>query len=175
MKQSGRHAPVALHGGTVPKTLYRLFSSTIALAILVITMQSAMANLGAEQSTESLDPNYLEGKKALESQDWKKAIDLLSRAVQAVPNDSNTHNLLGYAYRKTGNFDASFMQYKEALKLDPTNKHAHEYIGEAYLLTGNVETAEQHLADLQKICSPIPCEEYKELKLAVEAYKKAHK
>jgi Flp pilus assembly protein TadD len=159
----------------MPKTSSHRFTSPIALAIFIIIMHSAMANLGAEQSGETLDPNYVEGKKAVESQDWKKAIDLLSKAVQAVPNDSNTHNLLGYAYRKTGNFDASFMQYKEALKLDPANKHAHEYIGEAYLLTGNLATAEQHLADLQKICSPIPCEEYKELKLAVEAYKKAHK
>jgi len=159
----------------MPKISYHLFFAAIALALSIGTMQSAIANLGAEQSTESLDPNYLEGKKALESQDWKRAIELLSKAVQAAPNDSNAHNLLGYAYRKTGNFDASFMQYKEALKLDPASKHAHEYIGEAYLLTGNLATAEQHLAELQKICSPIPCEEYKELKLAVDAYKKAHR
>jgi Flp pilus assembly protein TadD len=159
----------------MPRIFYHLFFSAIALALSIVTMQSGMANLGAEQSSESLDPNYIEGKKALEAQEWKKAIDFLSKAVQAAPNDSNAHNLLGYAYRKTGNFDASFMQYKEALKLDPASKHAHEYIGEAYLLTGNLATAEQHLAELQKICSPIPCEEYKELKLAVDAYKKAHR
>jgi Flp pilus assembly protein TadD len=159
----------------MPKHFYHSFFSAIALALSIVIMQSAMANLGAEPSTESLDPNYAEGKKALQAQDWKKAIDYLSKAVQAAPNDANAHNLLGYAYRKTGNFDASFMQYKEALKLDPASKHAHEYIGEAYLLTGNLATAEQHLAELQKICSPIPCEEYKELKLAVDAYKKAHK
>ncbi|RDJ94194.1 hypothetical protein B4Q13_16380, partial [Lacticaseibacillus rhamnosus] len=33
----------------------------------------------------------------------------------------------------------------------------------------------QHLAELQKLCSPIPCEEYKELKRAVEEYKKNSK
>ena len=159
----------------MPKTSHTLFCSTIASAVFIVTMHSALGNMGADEPTESLDPNYVEGKKALQSQDWKKAVDLLSKAVQSVPNDSNAHNLLGYAYRKTGNFDASFVQYREALKLDPTNKHAHEYIGEAYLLTGNLAIAEQHLADLQKICSPIPCEEYKELKLAVDAYKKSHK
>ena len=159
----------------MPKNSHAWFSSTIASAIFIVAVQSASGNMGAEESTESVDPNYVEGKKALQSQDWKKAVDLLSKAVQAIPNDSNAHNLLGYAYRKTGNFDASFAQYKEALRLDPSNKHAHEYIGEAYLLTGNLLIAEQHLADLQKICSPIPCEEYKELKLAVDAYKKSHK
>ncbi len=134
-----------------------------------------MANMGAEESNESIDPDYVAGKKAVESQDWKKAIDLLSKAMKTVSNNSEAHNLLGYAYRKSGNFDASFIQYDQALKLDPANKHAHEYIGEAYLLTGNLPKAEQHLAELQRLCSPIPCEEYKELKLAVDAYKKARK
>jgi Flp pilus assembly protein TadD len=146
-----------------------------ALAVLGLTITPAMANMGAEGPSENLEPNYLEGKKALESQDWKKAIDLLSKAVQTAPNSSDAHNLLGYAYRKIGRFDASFVQYNEALKLDPTNRHAHEYIGEAYLLTDNLPKAEQHLAELQKICSPIPCEELKELRRAVDAYKKAKK
>ena len=156
------------------KFLKLLIPSMLAVLSLII-LPTAMANMGSEESNESSDPNYLEGKKALESQEWKKAIDLLSKAMQTVPNNSDAHNLLGYAYRKIGRFDASFVQYNEALKLDPTNKHAHEYIGEAYLLTDNLPKAEQHLADLQKICSPIPCEEYKELKRAVDAYKKAKK
>jgi Flp pilus assembly protein TadD len=138
-------------------------------------LDPALANMGAEEPGESSERNYVDGKKALQSQEWKKAIDLLSRAVQAVPNNSDAHNLLGYAYRKTGNFSASFVQYNEALKLDPMNKHAHEYIGEAYLLTDNLPNAEHHLAELQRICSPIPCEEYKELRRAVDAYKQAKK
>jgi cytochrome c-type biogenesis protein CcmH/NrfG len=153
------------------KLLIALILSVLSLVMLPRTM----ANMGAEEANESIDPNYLAGKKALESQEWKKAIDLLSKAMQATSNNSEAHNLLGYAYRKTGNFDASFAQYDQALKLDPTNRHAHEYIGEAYLLTNNLPKAEQHLAELQRICSPIPCEEYKELKRAVDAYKKAKK
>ena len=155
---------------------FRKLSIASVLALLgLMVVPVATANMGAEESNESLDPNFLAGKKALESQEWKKAIDLLSKAVQAVPNNSDAHNLLGYAYRKTGRFDASFVQYNEALKLDPMNRHAHEYIGEAYLLTDNLPKAEQHLAELQRICSPIPCEEYKELKRAVDAYKKTKK
>ena len=151
-----------------------LIASMLAVLSLVM-LPRAMANMGAEEANESIDPDYLAGKKALESQDWKKAIDLLSKAMQTVSNNSEAHNLLGYAYRKTGNFGASFVQYNQALKLDPANRHAHEYIGEAYLLTDDLPKAEQHLAELQRICSPIPCEEYKELKRAVDAYKKARK
>jgi Flp pilus assembly protein TadD len=153
----------------------KLLIPAILAVLSLIVLPIAMANMGSEEANESSDPNYLEGKKALESQEWKKAIDLLSKAVQSAPNNSNAHSLLGYAYRKAGNFDASFAQYNDALKLDPMNKYAHEYIGEAYLLTNNLPEAEQHLAELQRICSPIPCEEYKELKRAVDAYKKAKK
>ena len=151
--------------------------SVLSMFAVISTMflHSALANMGAEEPGESREPNYVEGKKALQSQEWKKAIDLLSRAVQAVPNNADAHNLLGYAYRKTGNFTASFVEYNEALKLDPMNRHAHEYIGEAYLLTDNLPNAEHHLAELQRICSPIPCEEYKELRRAVDAYKQAKK
>jgi len=153
----------------------KLSIAALLAAVNLFTLPAAKANMGAEEANESIDPNYLAGKKALESQEWKKAIELLLKAMQTTSNNSEAHNLLGYAYRKTGNFDASFAEYNQALKLDPANRHAHEYIGEAYLLTGNLPKAEQHLAELQKICSPIPCEEYKELKSAVDAYKKAKK
>jgi Flp pilus assembly protein TadD len=162
----------AQKGRDMHKTRQLAVLATLAV-LSVAVPPAAMANLGAEESNESRDPDYVEGKKALAAQEWKKAIELLSKVVQATPNNSDAHNLLGYAYRKTGSFDASFVQYNEALKLDPTNKYAHEYIGEAYLLTNNLPKAEQHLAELQRICSPIPCEEYKELRRAVDAYKKA--
>jgi Flp pilus assembly protein TadD len=153
----------------------KLLSPTVLAVLSLIMLPAAMSNMGAEEANESIDPDYLAGKKALESQEWKKAIDLLSKAVQAEPNNADAHNFLGYAYRKTGKFDASFTQYNEALKLNPNHKNAHEYMGEAYLLTGDLPKAERHLAELQKICSPIPCEEYKELKRAVDAYKKTKK
>ena len=154
----------------------RKFLMPLTFAVLSLVMlPRTMANMGAEEANESIDPDYLAGKKALESQEWKKAINLLSKAMQVTSNNSEAHNLLGYAYRKSGDFDAAFAQYNQALKLDPTNRHAHEYIGEAYLLTDNLPKAELHLAELQRICSPIPCEEYKELKHAVDAYKKNKK
>ena len=155
--------------------ILKLLIPALLAALGLVMVPAAVANMGAEEANESIDPDYVAGKKALESQDWKKAIELLSKAMKTVSNNSEAHNLLGYAYRKTGNFEASFAQYEQALKLDPANRHAHEYIGEAYLLTNNLPKAEQHLAELQRLCSPIPCEEYKELKVAVDAYRKGKK
>lgn len=151
------------------------FSIIFLSLLLAVAPSSTLANFGEDNAPASNDANYQEGKKAIEAQDWNKAIELLTKAVQTEPNNADAHNFLGYAYRKTGQFNASFAQYNEALKLNPNHKNAHEYIGEAYLLTGDLPKAERHLADLQKICSPIPCEEYKELKRAVDAYKRAKK
>jgi Flp pilus assembly protein TadD len=135
---------------------------------------SSLANMGAETEATD-DPNALEGKKAIEAQDWKRAIDLLGKAAATDPNNAEVRNWLGFAQRKSGNLDAAFAAYNEALKLNPQLKAAHEYIGEAYLQTGEVGKAEQHLAELQRLCTPIPCEEYKDLRRALDEYKKKKK
>lgn len=151
---------------------------SIAAAFAVFCVGMALpagANMGEDDSAGSSNPAWAEGKKAVESQDWPRAIELLTKLVQAEPENADAHNFLGYAYRKKGIFEASFNHYNEALRLNPRHRHAHEYIGEAYLLTGNLAKAEQHLAELRKLCTPIPCEEYRELSRAVDEYRKAKK
>jgi len=147
---------------------------TLLLA-LALAAAPAWANLGDEEGTESSNPDWIEGKKAVEAQDWKRAVPLLSKAAGAEPENADIRNWLGFANRKLGSMDAAFAAYNEALKINPRHKRAHEYIGEAYLMTNNVAKAEQHLAELQKLCTPIPCEEYKDLKRAVDEYKKNKK
>lgn len=151
--------------------LMRKFLAGLFAVSALTSIAPALANMGADDS-DSSDPSFVDGRKAVEAQDWNKAVEFLEKAVRADPNNADAHNFLGYAYRKKGTYAASFEHYEAALKINPKHKHAHEYIGEAYLLTGNLPQAEQHLAELQKICTPIPCEEYKELKRAVDAYKK---
>jgi len=148
---------------------------TILTCFVLALPLTGLANMGAEDSSSTTDPDALEGKKAVEAQDWKRAVELLSKAAVTDPNNAEVRNWLGFAQRKSGNLDAAFAAYSEALKLDPQLKAAHEYIGEAYLLKGDVGKAEQHLAELQKLCTPIPCEEYKDLRRAVDDYKKKKK
>jgi Flp pilus assembly protein TadD len=144
---------------------------TLLLAA-VLAATPAWANLGADDEDESTNADWLEGKKAVEAKDYARAVPLLSKAAAAEPKNADIQNWLGLAQRKAGNMDAAFAAYAEALKLNPKHRHAHEYIGEAYLMVGNLPKAEQHLAELQKLCTPIPCEEYRELKRAVDEYKK---
>lgn len=150
--------------------LNRLFA-----AVVITTLSTAVfAHLG-EDEEESTNPEWLAGKGAVEAQDWKAAVEHLNKAATDEPKNADIRNWLGFAERKLGNLDAAFAAYNEALKLNPQHRAAHEYIGEAYLVSGNVKKAEEHLAELQRLCTPIPCEEYKDLKRAVEAYKQGQK
>lgn len=143
----------------------------IAVLTLCLFGSIASANLGDTDDSATDDPGFVEGKAAIESGDWAKAITVLTKTAEAYPDSADTQNFLGYAYRQSGNLDAAFRHYARALEIDPSHKPTHEYLGEAYLMKNDLKGAEQHLAELAKLCSPIPCEEYKELKRAVDAFK----
>lgn len=143
----------------------------IAALLLAVPMTPVALAAGDPPTAEPRDPDYDAGKKAIESKNWKSALDYFGRAVARDPGNADIHNYLGYAYRKSGNLDAAFKSYAEALRLDPKHKGAHEYVGEAYLMVNNLPKAEEHLAALDKICF-LSCEEYRDLKKDIEEYKK---
>lgn len=148
-----------------------LTGACVVLA-LCLGVPFASANLGDADDAASDDPGFQEGKAAIESQNWAKAIEILGKTAEAFPESADTQNFLGYAYRKSGDLDAALLHYQRALKIDPSHKHAHEYLGEAYLMKDDLAGAQQHLAELEKLCTPIPCEEYRELKRAVDEFRK---
>ncbi|MCX7151789.1 MAG: tetratricopeptide repeat protein [Proteobacteria bacterium] len=147
-----------------------LLIAALFLFFAVPTAPVALA-AGDPPTAAPSDPDYDAGKKAIESKNWKSALDYFGRAAARDPGNADIHNYLGYAYRKSGNLDAAFKSYAEALRLDPKHKGAHEYVGEAYLLVNNLSKAEEHLAALDKICF-FSCEEYRDLKKDIEEYKK---
>jgi Flp pilus assembly protein TadD len=120
------------------------------------------------------DPDLEAGRQAITAQNWQLAIEDFNRAAARDPKNADAQNLLGYSWRKSGNLDLAFKYYNEALRLDPGHRGAHEYIGEAYLMVNNLPKAEEHLAQLNKLCW-LPCSEYSELKKAVEQYRIAAK
>ncbi|HEX2386077.1 MAG TPA: tetratricopeptide repeat protein, partial [Candidatus Binatia bacterium] len=96
----------------------------------------------------------------------------LTQAAQKLPDDADVHNLLGYSYRKLGNYDKALEHYRTALKLDPRHRGAHEYLGELYLETNRLPDAENELSALKKNCPWFgKCEEYEDLKAEIEKYK----
>jgi tetratricopeptide (TPR) repeat protein len=125
---------------------------------------------GADDPQALNDPDYVAGKKAIETKDWNAAVKSFSVAAEHSPKNADIQNYLGYANRKLGNYDLAFKHYGMALELNPNHRGAHEYVGETYLLVNDPAKAEEHLAALAKLCF-VPCAEYNDLKRAIAAYK----
>lgn len=128
----------------------------LALATLVVAL-TARAEPG-EDELSRLDPDYAAGAQAIEAKDWPRAIRLLNSASLRDTRNADIQNLLGYAYRNSGELPLAFKHYSRALELNPRHRGAHEYLGEAYLMIGNRPKAEEHLAALKRICL-VPCAE----------------
>jgi tetratricopeptide (TPR) repeat protein len=153
----------------------RLSRFAIALATaLLLGAQAlpAVAAGGDPPASKPVDPNFTEGKKAIDAKDWAKAIPLFEMVVAKDDKNADAFNWLGFATRNQGDYDKAFAYYGKALTIDPRHRGAHEYSGEAYLKVNNVEKAEEHLKRLDSICT-FGCAEYTELKTKIAAYKAA--
>jgi Flp pilus assembly protein TadD len=151
-----------------------------SIAVALLLAGAALGAVGAasparadpteEAGGASGDPDYAEGKRAIERADWPRAVALLTAAARRDARNADIHNQLGFACRHAGDFGAAFAHYDEALRLNPRHRGAHEYAGEAALLVGDLPRAERHLAALEQICL-LPCEELDDLRAAVAAYR----
>ncbi|WP_417517900.1 tetratricopeptide repeat protein [Minwuia sp.] len=161
----------------------RGMASVMAVAAIALSpvgafaMGSSSSDDSSSSSSSSSKPaaaakpsDYKMGVAAVEAQDWDKAITHMSAAIDADPQNADAFNYLGYAKRKSGDHLGALKAYRVALDINPEHKGAHEYIGQAYLEIGNVEKAEEHLQQLDSICT-FGCAEYTSLKKAVSKAK----
>src|SRR5262249_11746852 len=118
------------------------------------------------------DPDYTAAVKAIKAEKYSAAIPLLQGVVARDSRNADAYNWLAYATRKSGDPAGAVPIYEKALAIDPKHRGAHEYVGEAYLQLGDLPKAKQHLAVLDKLCF-FPCEQYTDLKKAIEAYEKS--
>lgn len=146
-----------------------------AVAVLSLSLVFVQGRVFAdlpEPKEKAANPNIVAGRKALDAKDYKAAVGHLTKAVQEEPKNADAHSMLGYSYRKAGTFDKSMEHYQTALKLDTNHRSAHEYLGELYLDLNQLNNAEKQLAALKKACPFFgSCEEYDDLKKAIDAYK----
>jgi Flp pilus assembly protein TadD len=142
-----------------------------ALAAAVFALAPGRLAAVDTEPSPPANPDHAAGKQAIEARDWNAAIRSLTRAAERDARNADIQNLLGYAYRNTGQLEPAFRHYQRALQLDPRHLGAHEYIGEAYLLAGNLAKAEEHLAALKRFCRAALCEEYADLGRKIEQYR----
>jgi tetratricopeptide (TPR) repeat protein len=127
---------------------------------------------GDESRAKAQDPALAAAVQAIDTKQYARAIPMLEDVVKRQPQNADAHNWLAYAVRKNGDPAKSIPIYQKALALDPKHRGAHEYIGEAYLALDDLPKAKEHLARLSRLCL-FGCEQYTDLKKAVEAYEKS--
>jgi tetratricopeptide (TPR) repeat protein len=118
------------------------------------------------------DVEMTNARSLIAKKDWAGALKVLEIYTQNNTSSADGFNLLGYSYRNLLRYNESLVAYKQALTLDPVHRGAHEYIGMAYVSMGKLDDAKIHLDALNKICT-FSCEEYRDLKKAYEAARKA--
>jgi Flp pilus assembly protein TadD len=150
-----------------------------AVAVLILSLAFVQGLAFAdmpEPKGSGENANVAAGRKAIQAKDFKAAVGHLTKAVQDEPRNADAQSMLGYSYRKVNNFDKSMEHYQLALKLDSNHRSAHEYLGELYLDLNQPENAEKQLAALKKACPFFgKCDEFDDLKKAIDAYKAKRK
>jgi len=89
--------------------------------------------------------------------------------LKALGRDDNpgVANLIGYSYRKLGDYKISQAWYERALKADPNHVLTWQYYGLWQIEQGNRDQASYHLSRIAAICGT-GCEEYRSLAAALE-------
>ena len=154
---------------------HRLSSSACAMVaatfFIAAPVSFAADTSGSNSSVQTAAPDVLiTARQQISAKLWPQAIAELRKVNDTSSADWN--NLMGYSLRKSSPPDLAGSEkfYNEALRIDPKHKGALEYSGELYLMKGDLPTAEKRLAALSKACT-FGCDEYTDLKKAVERYK----
>jgi len=146
---------------------YPALAATLIISIL--TISTPVRGASDDDDDQPGSPLSL-AKQAINDGDYDVAINQLTELHEQDPDNADVLNLLGYGYRKIGNFDQARGYYLQALAVDPEHRGANAYMGELYLETGQLEKAEERLAVLDSDCW-LGCDEYTELKESVQKYK----
>ena len=121
---------------------------TIIIAFLINTAFSAGS---ATDKKTNYGKDYKSAIKLIKKSKYDDAIDKLMALVDVDTTDftkADVFNEIGFAYRKSQDFDNASKYYDKALKLDPNHLGALEYQGEMYVDLGQKENA---LANLEKL------------------------
>ena len=116
------------------------------------------------------DPAFKQGYRTAydtiyDRHDYAAAIDQLKELGH--DDYANVANLIGYSYRKLGDYKLSQVWYERALKSDPNHVLTWNYYGFWQIEQGNRDQAEYHLRRIAEICGT-DCYEYRSLAAALE-------
>ena len=141
------------------------------LSLLLASMPflAHAAGSSSYSATPSKPAGYDAAVKLIKEGQFAKAIPGLHDIEAKARDDADVQNLLGFAYRKTGQLDKAGYHYEQALQLDPKHKGALEYQGELFLMLKDKASAEANYERLKKICW-LGCDELDDLEEALKNY-----
>ena len=108
-------------------------------------------------------------ERAIDDPLGDRFLALIHQAVHKLGQDdvADVANLIGYSYRKLGDYKVSQVWYERALQADPNHVRTWQCYGLWQLEQGNRESAQYHLGRIKQICGT-DCAEYKSLAMALE-------
>jgi tetratricopeptide (TPR) repeat protein len=123
-----------------------------------------------DKSSSIDDQKFLDGYRTAyttiyDRHDYTSAISQLKALGQ--DDRADVANLIGYSYRKLGDYKVSQVWYERALQADPNHVRTWQYYGLWQLEQGNRESAQYHLGRIKQICGT-DCSEYKSLAMALD-------
>jgi tetratricopeptide (TPR) repeat protein len=124
----------------------------------------------ANKQSSTYDPAFVQGYSAAyatiyDRHDYAAAVEQL----KALGHDDNAYvaNLIGYSYRKLGDYKLSQVWYERALKTDPNHVLTWQYYGLWQIEQGNRDQAQYHLSRIAAICGT-DCAQYRSLAAALD-------
>ncbi|MFB9265604.1 tetratricopeptide repeat protein [Bradyrhizobium erythrophlei] len=123
-----------------------------------------------DKSSAIDDQKFLDGYRAAyttiyDRHDYAAAIDQLKALGQ--DDRADVANLIGYSYRKLGDYKVSQIWYERALKADPAHVRTWQYYGLWQVEQGNRDQAQYHLNRIAQLAGT-NSDEYRSLAAALE-------
>lgn len=142
------------------------FSPSLA-AIMIAGFMLASHAFAADTVTSYDAPDLTEVRAAIKAKDFKGAITALTAIIDRGTVHADVYSLLGFSWRKSGDYKSAQLYYAKALDFDPNHKGALEYQGQMFIELGEMERAKKNHERLVKLC-PTGCEERDDLEEALK-------
>ena len=148
-----------------------LFAVSLVVTMLAVTSVGptvpAITGSAFAAGSAEPEPSLHKAVRNLERGRYSDALAELKDLALRQPTNADIQNYLGFAYRKTEEWELAEKHYARALALDPDHKGAHDYMGQLFIQTGRLDRAEALLTNLQRLC-PQGCAELDTLTAAFD-------
>lgn len=149
-------------------SLMHILMLTITLTVSGTIYAAGSSSSSSTKKTDSVQQLKL-AERLIYKENYAEAIKKLNGIVKKNKKNADAWNLLGFAARKSGDFDRASTAYEKALALEPDHLGALEYQGELFLSLNQRDQAESNLEKLTALC-PDGCDELDELKMAIDTF-----